>query len=410
MQTRARTFEERGPFERLALLLEGIEPGADPVDMTVGGPKHPMPPFVGEAIAEALSSFRPYPAIDGTAAFRDAVHAWLDRRYGLGGFLRERGAVLPLSGSREGLFFAGIAARDHLKKPDPAVVLFANPFYQAYPAAAHAIGAEAVPLRAAGPDTVLPDLSSAPPGALDRAVALYVASPANPQGTVAAIEDWQALVALARRHDLMLFADECYSEIYRERAGPPPGVLAAAKAMGGGLDRVVAFNSLSKRSNLAGLRCGFAAGDPAFMDRFRRFRNQAGPQVPAPIQAVAVRALADEAHVAENRRLYDAKFAAADEILSDVFGPVVPEGGFFLWLDLSPVGGSDDVAFARELWAATGVRAVPGSYLALTGPDHNNPGDGFLRLALVDDLATVRRALVRLRDFSAARIGAGPAD
>ncbi len=393
--------ETRSPFERLAALLQGVRPACDPVDMTVGSPRHSMPPFVGEAIAGALSAFQGYPAIDGTPAFREAVHDWIDRRYGLSGWFRERGGLLPLSGSREGLFLAALVARDHLGKAGRPAVLFANPFYQAYPAAAHGLAAEAVPV-AAEAGTVIPDLSAVPEETLSRTVALYVASPANPAGTVAGPEDWARLMELAARHGFMLFADECYSEIYREAAGPPPGALEAAREAGA-LDRLVVFNSLSKRSNLAGLRVGFAAGDPAFMAAYRKFRNQAGPQVPAPLQAVAVRAFSDEAHVAANRRLYDEKFAAAGALLGGLFEDPVPDAGFFLWLDVARFGGADDAAFARTLFAETGVKCVPGSYLALTGPDHTNPGRGFIRLALVDDPAPARLALERLSDFLRAR-------
>lgn len=388
-------FSMSSPFERMRALLAGIAPGASPIDLSVGGPRHPMPGFVAEVLAGAIEGFGRYPPIAGTPAFQDAVHDWFARRYGLGDFLREQGAVLPLNGSREGLFFAAISARDLLGKPGRPAILFANPFYQAYPAAAHAIGAELVPLAPRAPDSVLPDWERIPEDVLDRAVCFYVGSPANPQGVTASPADWQELLERARRHDFFLFADECYSEVYRESAGPPAGALACAK-LGAGLDRLVAFNSLSKRSNLPGLRCGFLAAGHLFAAHAREFRNQAAPQVPEPVQAVAVAALADEAHVAASRALYDEKFRDAEAILGGLFADLTPPAGFFLWLDVSRFG--DDVTVVRRLWERAGIRAVPGSYLALTNDEGMNPGHGRVRLALVAEPETTRTAFGRLRD------------
>jgi len=383
-------------FQRLAVRLAEIAPGAPPIDLTVGGPRHPMPGFVVEALTAAADGFGHYPPIDGTPAFREAVHGWLDRRFDLGGFLRETGAVLPLNGSREGLFYAAIGARDFLAKPGRPTVLFANPFYATYAAAARTLGAEPMPIAVAA-GAVMPDWSAIPADILDRAVGAYIASPSNPEGRVASRRDWSDALAAAKRHDFFLFADECYSEIYRERAGPPAGALEAARDIGsGGLDRLVVFNSLSKRSNLPGLRCGFLAGGSAFVTELTRLRNQAAPQVPTPVQAAAVAVLADEAHVAENRRLYDEKFAIAQALLGDLFGELTPPGGFFLWLDVGRWG--DEVALVERLWRDTGVKTVPGSYLALTGPGGNNPGVGHIRLALVADPAVTVTALTRLRD------------
>lgn len=381
----------QSPFQRLAALVDGVPAGAEPISLTVGEPRHPVPAFVGPVLAAHLAGFGAYPQIKGTDAFRAAVAGWLGRRYGLGAAIDPATMVLPLNGSREGLFFAALQARMDAGVPRPAVLL-PNPFYQAYAAGALGAGAEPV-LLPAGPETgFLPDVGALDPALLDRTIALFFASPANPQGAVASAETWARLVALARRHDFLLFADECYSEIYRGEAAPP-GVLAAAAATGS-FDRVVAFNSLSKRSNLAGLRCGFAAGDPAFLARFAAFRNMAAPQVPTPVQAVAVAAYADEAHVVENRRLYDAKYEAARRILGNRFGDVVPPGGFFLWLDVSAHGGGEAVAL--RLWREAGLRVVPGGYLAAEGPDGVNPGAAYVRLALVDDLAVTETALTRL--------------
>jgi len=379
-------FEKKSPFERLRALLEDTPPGAEPVDLTVGSPRHAPPAFVADVLAANAGEFMGYPQIVGTAAFRGAVHKWIDRRYALGGFLAEHGDVLPLSGSREGLFLGAALARDLKDKRDP-VILFANPAYQTYPAAAQTIRAEAVPLAAAD-GGVLPDFDAVPDDVLDRAVGYYFASPSNPQGVSASVADWHALFDRAERHDFFIFADECYSEIYREAAGPPVGALEAARTRPGALERLLVFNSLSKRSNLAGLRAGFVAGSRDVIAAFKDYRNLVGPQVPAPLQAVAAAVYADEAHVVENRRLYDEKYALVPEIL----GLPVPSGGFFLWL---PVNG-DDIDVTRALWRETGVRVVPGSYLALTPSGRKNPGRGFVRLALVADASVTREALSRI--------------
>ncbi|WP_334175491.1 aminotransferase class I/II-fold pyridoxal phosphate-dependent enzyme [Pseudoxanthobacter sp.] len=385
----------QSPFQRLTKLIEGIAPGAPPIDLGVGEPRHPMPAFVGPVLAENLAGFGRYPAIKGTPAFRSSVAGWLDRRFGLDGFIDPETGIVPLNGSREGLFFAALGARQFsAKQPERPAVLLPNPFYFAYAAGAEAAGAEAVMLAAA-PGQALPDLDALDPALVARTIALYFASPANPDGAVAGAADWAKLIAWARAHDIYVFADECYSEIYREAAGAPAGALAAAKASGTA-EKVIVFNSLSKRSNLAGLRCGFAAGDPAFLARWLNLRNIAAPQVPTPVQAVGSAAFADETHVAENRRLYDAKFALADRLLSPAFGKVVPDGGFFLWLDVARFGGGE--AAALKLWREAGVRAVPGGYLAATGPDGTNPATNHLRLALVDAPDVTEAALTRLAE------------
>ncbi len=384
------------PFQRLAALAAGVAPGRPPVDLTIGEPRHPVPAFVGEGLAARTAEFGRYPPIRGTAAFREAVAAWLERRYHLAAPIdRDRG-VLPLNGSREGLFFAALQAVRMAagSKGERPAVLLPNPFYAVYAAGAEAAGAEAVMLPA-GPETgFLPDVAALPQHLLARTVALYYASPANPQGAVASLGQWSDLVRLARRHGFLLFADECYSEIWR--GGPPPGVLEAADRIGEGLSRVVSFNSLSKRSNVPGLRCGFAAGDPEFLDDWATFRNVAAPQVPLPVQAVAVAALSDEAHVEENRRLYDAKYAAASRILGDRFGPVVAPGGFFLWLDVAAHGGGE--AAALRLWREAGVKVLPGEYLAAAGADGSNPGARYIRLAMVEALPATEEALARLSE------------
>ena len=389
----ARASAFTSPFQRLNELLEPHAPGKAPINLTIGEPKHAFPAFVGPVLAGALDGFGRYPPIKGTDDFRAAVGAWLETRYGLAGHIDPATMILPLNGSREGLFYAAIEARMATAKriADPAI-LFPNPFYQTYAAGAVASGAEPVMLDA-GPETgFLPDLDRVDPALLERTVGVFFASPANPQGAVASEAAWTRLIEHARRYDFVLFADECYSEIYRST--PVPGVLEAAAKTAGGFDRVVAFNSLSKRSNLPGLRCGFAAGDPVFLGRWLKFRNMAAPQVPGPIQAVAAAAYRDEAHVEENRRLYNAKYAAAERILGTRYGYETPEGGFFLWLDVSAQGGGEAVAL--RLWREAGVRVLPGGYLSAAGSDGTNPGEPYLRVAMVEDQAATEEALARI--------------
>ncbi len=386
------------PFQRLTALLSDRRPGRSPIDLTIGEPKHGVPDFVAPVLAAETAGFGKYPPIRGTDAFREAVAGWLERRYRLTAPIDRSAGVLPLNGSREGLFYAAVEAmRAAGPRPGRPAVLLPNPFYQVYAAGAEAAGAEAVMLPA-GPETgFLPDVGAVSPELLARTVAVYFASPANPQGAVASLSAWTALIAAARRHGFMLFADECYSEIWR--GAPPPGVLEAADRLGAGYANVVAFNSLSKRSNLPGLRCGFAAGDPAFLARWATFRNVAAPQVPLPVQAVAVAALADETHVAENRRLYDLKFAAAEDRLGRLFPGLTPPGGFFLWLDVADRGGGEAVTL--KLWEAVGVRVLPGSYLAATDEAGGNPGAPYIRIAMVEQLALTEDALTRIAEVLA---------
>ena len=394
---RSASLPSSNPFERLAALIADLSPGMDPVVMTIGEPRHAVPGFVAPVLAGSIGDFSRYPNIRGTDAFRESVGRWLDRRYGLGGTLDVARGILPLNGSREGLTFAALGARDYLAKDTLAktgarpAVLMPNPFYQTYAAAAHVAGAELVALDARAETGFLPDLDALSPELLDRTIAFYYASPANPQGVAADLATWQRVIALARRHRFLVVADECYSEIYRDT--PPAGVLEAAHAMGEGFANVVSINSLSKRSNLAGLRVGFAAGDPDFLEAWARFRGLAAPQVSMPLQAVAAAAFADEAHVAENRRLYNAKYDVAQRLLAPLFGQVVPQAGFFLWLDVARWGGG--VTVTRRLWAEAGVKVLPGTYLAMDGAS-GNPGADYIRIALVDDETTIERALSRV--------------
>ena len=386
----APAVDSRSPFVRLTELIADIEPGKPPINLSVGEPQHPVPSFVGPTLATHVADFGRYPANKGIEPFRRAVAEWLGRRYNLKRPIDPEHEVLVLSGTREGLFLAAIAARrwvaPRVGKP---VMLIPNPFYAAYAAGALAADCEPVYLPATRKSRFLPDLDVLDDGLLARTVACYIASPSNPQGAVADRAYLDKLAALARRFGFLVFADECYCEIYSEHA--PPGMLEAS---GPDFANVVVFHSLSKRSNLPGLRVGFAAGDRRFLGSYLELRNVAAPQVPTPAQYVAIAAYGDEAHVLENRTLYSAKFDLADQIIGDRYGYERPDGGFFLWLDVSKQGGSE--AVTKRLWAEAGVRVVPGRYLARNQTDGSNPGADYIRVAMVQDKAATAEALHRL--------------
>lgn len=381
------------PFAILAELLDGIEPGMPAIEMTIGEPHHPMPGIAMKGLVEAQALFGKYPPIRGTQEFRDAVAGWLGRRYRvLQGLGADTLGIIPLSGTREGLFHIAFSAR--ARKPDlknPAF-LIPNPFYHTYAAAAGAAGADTVFLRAGSDTNFLPDLDAIDRDTLKRTIAFFLCSPSNPQGTVADAAYLSKLIEMAREHDFLLITDECYSEIYTQT--PPPGALETAWSTTGSLANVISMHSLSKRSNLPGLRAGYCSGDPAFIEAFASFRNVLAPQMPIPVMHACALLLGDEAHVEENRALYREKFEAADRILAGRYGYSRPPGGFFLWLDVSPFGGSEDAV--KTLWKGCGVKLLPGRYLARDEADGTNPGADFVRVAMVDDLATTQEALERI--------------
>ena len=386
----APAVDSRSPFVRLTELIAGIEPGKPPINLSVGEPQHPIPPFVGPTLAEHLADFGRYPANKGIEPFRRAVAAWLNRRYKLARPVDPESEVLVLSGTREGLFLAAIAAKRWVaRRAGKPAVLIPNPFYAAYGAGAFAADCEPVYLPATHKGGFLPDLDALDDALLARTVACYIASPSNPQGAVADRDYLYRLVKLARRFGFLVFADECYCEIYSEHV--PPGMLEVS---GPDFANVVVFHSLSKRSSLPGLRVGFAAGDRRFLSPYLELRNIAAPQVPVPAQHVAIAAYGDETHVSENRRLYSEKFDLADQIIGDRYGHKRPAGGFFLWLDVSKHGGSETVT--KKLWAEAGVRVVPGRYLAREQSDGSNPGTDYIRVAMVQDKAATAEALHRL--------------
>ena len=386
----ARADIGRSPFVRLRELLGDSAPGKPAISLAVGEPQHAVPAFVGPILAAHIDEFGRYPMNKGIEPFCRAAADWLGRRFALPRPLDPATEVLVLNGTREGLFLAAIAAAGWVggRRGRPAM-LIPNPFYAAYAAGATAAHCEPVYLPATAATGFLPDLDALSDELLARTVALFIASPANPQGAVADLAYLTRIVELARRFGFLVFSDECYSEIYTRDA--PAGMLEAA---GPDFANVVEFQSLSKRSNLPGLRIGFAAGDRKFLSRFLELRNVAAPQVPIPTQRVAVAAYGDETHVEENRRLYAQKFDLADQIIGDRYGYRRPAGGFFLWLDVSAQGG--DEAAALRLWREAGLRVIPGRYLARDQADGSNPGLGYIRVAMVQDQETTAQALHRL--------------
>ncbi len=385
-----RAPQSRSPFVRLRELLGDEPPGKPAISLAIGEPQHAIPAFVGPVIAAHVEEFGRYPANKGLDAFAEAVAQWLGRRYALERPVDPATEVLVLNGTREGLFLAALAARNWVSpRAGTPAVLIPNPFYAAYAAGAIAADCEPVYLPATASTAFLPDLGTLGEDLLARTVAVYLASPANPQGAVADHAYLVRLTALARRFGFLIFADECYCEIYSDRA--PSGMLEAA---GPDFANVAVFHSLSKRSSLPGLRVGFAAGDRKFLAAYLELRNVSAPMVPTPLQHVAIAAYGDEAHVKVNRQLYREKFDLADQIIGNRYGYRRPAGGFFLWLDVSAYGGSETAT--QRLWREAGLRVVPGRYLAHEQADGSNPGADYIRVAMVQNREITAEALHRL--------------
>jgi aspartate/methionine/tyrosine aminotransferase len=380
------------PFTRLNKLLEGVQPGGGnaPVLLHLGEPQFAPPAFVAEAIAENAAAWSKYPPTAGTEAFRNAVKAWLDRRYRLPPtMLNAATEILPVSGTREALFQIALSAVAFGAPKGKTKVLMGNPFYHAYAGAAAVAGGEPVFLAADRAHGFMPALEAIDETLLAETAMVYLCSPANPQGSVASLDYLKRWLELARRHDFLIAADECYAEIYSGE--PPAGTLEAARDTGGAVDHLLVFHSLSKRSSAPGLRSGFVAGDAKFVARQAQLINYGGVATPLPLLAAATRLWQDEAHVAANRARYRRNFELAQEILGPLFGEVRPQGGFFLWLD---VGDGEGVAV--ELWRQAAIKVLPGGYMARADAGGRNPGAAFIRVALVQDPEETAGALRRM--------------
>jgi N-succinyldiaminopimelate aminotransferase len=382
-----------GPFARLTTLLSDVKPGKEPISLAVGDPHGAVPDFVQQAIVQSTASFGNYPAITGNEAWRQAASGWLNRRFRLSGAVDAEKHLLPLDGTREGLFTVLFPFMPESKAGQRPIVAMPNPFYQCYAAAALASGAEPLYVPSRKENGFLPDFAGLPQETLDRLAAVYLCSPSNPEGAVADQAYWEKLFTLAERHDFIVLADECYADIYFGEE--PTGALTARQTQSGGFTRLLSFHSLSKRSGLPGLRSGLVAGDAARIEKFRAFRNVAGATVPTPLLSASAACWRDEDHVTLNRAAYQEKMATAEHILGNRM--TRPSGGFFLWLD---VGNGEE--FALKAWAQQGVRLLPGAYMGReisAGKPQSNPGFSYARVALVNDLSTIMTALERLREI-----------
>ena len=402
------------PFQKLRELFAGVtpNPGLSPINLSIGEPRHPTPQFIKDALVAGLGGLANYPITQGSDALRQSIAAWAGRRYGVK--LDPATEVLPVNGSREALFAFAQAAVDS-SRHGRRTVISPNPFYQIYEGAALLAGARPFFLNTLPENGFRMDWSRVPEDLWETVSLVYVCSPGNPTGKVMSLADWKELFALSDQHGFVIAADECYSEIYFplpnplplagggadvmpktiNEGQPPLGALTAAQQLGRGFRNLVVFNSLSKRSNVPGLRSGMVAGDAELMKKFLLYRTYHGSAMCPAVQAASVAAWNDEAHVIENRRQYAAKFAAVMPLLKDVLAFDAPDAAFYLW---ARVPGGDDAAFARGLYEKQHVTVLPGSYLARDAAGLN-PGKGFVRIALVDSLDACVEAARRMAAF-----------
>ena len=385
------------PFERLRELTAGITPNAGfaPISLGIGEPRHAAPALVENAIRGAMRGLSSYPATAGTPALREAIAGWVARRYGLA--LDPATQVLPVNGSREALFAIAQTVVD-ASRPG-AVVVCPNPFYQIYEGAALLAGADVAFANADPARNFAVDWGQIDDATWARTQLLYVCSPGNPSGAVMPLAEWQALFELSDRHGFVIASDECYSEIYFRDEPPLGGLEAAARLGRQDYRNLIAFTSLSKRSNVPGLRSGFVAGDAALLKRFLLYRTYHGSAMSPLVQAASIAAWGDEAHVIENRARYGAKFADVTPLLAEVLNVALPDAGFYLW---AGIPGGDDIAFAQALLAQYNLIVLPGSLLARTAHG-SNPGAGRIRLALVADEAECLEAARRIVSFTQSR-------
>ncbi|MFZ3154599.1 succinyldiaminopimelate transaminase [Pseudomonas sp.] len=383
------------PFEKLRALLGSVQAPADksPIALSIGEPKHRSPEFVAEALRANLDQLAVYPTTLGIPALREAIATWCNRRFGLpAGVFDPARHVLPVNGTREALFAFTQAV---VKRDVDGLVVSPNPFYQIYEGAAFLAGAQPHYLPCLEEHGFNPDFDAVSDEVWQRCQILFLCSPGNPTGALIPLPTLKKLIALADKFDFVIAADECYSELYFDEGNPPAGLLTACAELGRhDFKRCVVFHSLSKRSNLPGLRSGFVAGDADILKSFLLYRTYHGCAMPVQTQLASVAAWNDEAHVKANRDLYREKFDAVLAILGDVLDVQRPDGGFYLWAK-TPI---DDETFTRELFAREHVTVVPGSYLS-RAVDGHNPGAGRVRMALVAPLAECVAAAERIRDF-----------
>ncbi len=381
------------PFQKLRDLFAGVNPdaGFSPINLSIGEPKHATPEFIKQAMTENMVGLASYPLTQGSDALRQSISAWCSRRYGVD--LDPATEVLPVNGSREALFAFAQAVVDpsrHKKR-----VISPNPFYQIYEGAALLAGAIPYYLNTTAENGYRMAWNDVPEDMWEMVQLVYVCSPGNPTGKVMSLEDWKTIFDLSDQHGFVIASDECYSEIYFNEDSPPLGALTAAKQLNRGNRNLVVFNSLSKRSNVPGLRSGFVAGDADVMKKFLLYRTYHGSAMSPVVQAVSAVSWAEEDHVIENRRMYAEKFDAVQPVLNAVMSAPMPDAAFYLW---AQVPGGDDADFARELYARKHVTVLPGSFLAREAKDFN-PGKGYVRIALVDGFNQCQEAAQRIVEY-----------
>ncbi len=388
------------PFERLRQLFSTnpAAPAVKPISLGIGEPQHPTPQFIKNAVTGNLSGLAGYPATAGSETLRRAIGGWLERRYDLPG-IDPLTQVMPVNGSREALFALTQTVVDPTRAG--ATVVSPNPFYQIYEGAALLAGAAAHFVPVSAERNFACDYSKVPEAVWRNTQLLFVCSPGNPTGAVMNLEDWREVFGLADRYGFVIGSDECYSEIYFDEAHPPLGALDAARRLGRGWEHLVMFSSLSKRSNVPGMRSGFVAGDPAIIKPFLLYRTYHGCAMSMTVQAASAAAWNDEDHVKENRRLYVEKFAAVLPVLQGALEVRLPDAAFYLWAKIPQhILGGSDTEFARQLHAREAVTVLPGSYLA-RAVDGINPGTGYIRMALVAEPAECLEAAQRIARFCA---------
>ncbi|MFL9711366.1 succinyldiaminopimelate transaminase [Methylobacillus sp. Pita1] len=382
------------PFQRLRDLFAGTAPNPEyqPINLSIGEPKHATPALVSSALADNLAGLATYPTTLGIAKLREAISSWIAKRYQIPA-LNPDTEIIPVNGSREALFaFAQTVIDSSLPQP---VVISPNPFYQIYEGAALLAGAEPYFLNTLPGNDFGMAFETVPESVLQRTQLVYVCSPGNPSGKVLSLEQWKEIFALSDRYGFVIAADECYSEIYFDETEPPLGALQAARLLGRDYSRLVVFSSLSKRSNVPGMRSGFVAGDAKILEKFLLYRTYHGCAMNPAVQAASVAAWQDEVHVVENRRLYAEKFAAVTPVLQEVLDVELPDAAFYLWA----YTGQPDTDFALRLYRDYNVTVLPGSFLAREA--HGvNPGHGFIRIALVASLAECMEAAERIRQLA----------
>ena len=385
------------PFEKLKQLFSGITPNADfkPISLGIGEPKHPTPKFIQKAVADNLGGLASYPTTAGSDALRATIASWLERRYDLPKFDAAT-QILPVNGSREALF----ALAQTIINPVPgALVMCPNPFYQIYEGAAYLAGATPYFVNSDPERNFAPDYGSVPADVWPRVQLLYLCSPGNPTGAVLSLEDWKELFDLSDRYGFVIAADECYSEIYFKTEAPLGGLEAARKLGRTGYPRLIAFSSLSKRSNVPGMRSGFVAGDAEIIKKFLLYRTYHGSAMSPSIQSASIAAWNDEQHVLENRAKYIAKFNQVTPLLQEVLDVQLPDAGFYLWAKVGKRAALSDTEYAKRLYAEYNVTVLPGSYLARDA--HGiNPGQDRIRMALVAEVGECLEAAHRIVAFT----------